>query len=170
MSTIYRGQFSTLWITLQSNEQLGILDSGYLEDYYGNDGQVTLHHVESSTDYPVLMIEQPAVTPSIPQDVFKGQVSLAGLPNGTYQVRGRCCDTVGNYTILSSVQTPVGDEQILALGFGIRDGTGLRYQVPVSAGLIRLGFMATTLNRPPINGLTLSRPNLSMALRSAIKR
>ncbi len=125
MSTVYRGAFATLWITLQANETLGILDSDYLEDYFGNDSQVSLYHVDSGTHYPVLMLDQPLATPLIPYDVFKGQAAMASLPDGAYQVRGRCRDVGGNYTILSTVQTPLGGEQVLAMGFDIQPGAGL---------------------------------------------
>ena len=122
MSTVYRAQFSTLWITLQSNEQLGLLDSDYLEDYYGNDGQVTLHHIDSGIDYPVLMLHVSEETPEIPFDVFRGQTSLAILPNGDYEVRGRCRDLAGNYTILSAFESPLGTEAVSAQLFNILQG------------------------------------------------
>jgi hypothetical protein len=125
MSTVYRGAFATLWITLQANESLGILDSDYLEDYFGNDSQVSLYHVATDAYYPVLMLDQPLTTPLIPYDVFKGQIAMASLPDGDYQVRGRCRDVGGNYTILSAVQTPLGGEQVLALGFDVQPGAGL---------------------------------------------
>lgn len=159
MSVIYRSQFSTLWITLEANETLGILDSDYLEDYYGNDGQVTLHHVDSATDYPVLMVEQVAETPEIPHDVFRGQANLTGLPDGNYQVRGRCRDVVGHYTILSSVQTPFGGELVIALGFEIRAGQGFFYQ-PFPAGTLAASVAARKLRRPEITGGELTRPTL----------
>ena len=41
MSTIYRGGMTTLWLTLQSNEALGVLDTDYMEDYFGAEGQVS---------------------------------------------------------------------------------------------------------------------------------
>ena len=125
MSTVYRGAFATLWITLQANEALGILDSDYLEDYFGNDSQVSLYHIASDTHYPVLMLDQPLATPLIPYDVFKGQIAMASLPDGAYQVRGRCRDVGGNYSILSAVQTPLGGEQVLAMEFDIQPGDGL---------------------------------------------
>lgn len=168
MSTIYRGQFSTLWITLQSNEQLGILDSGYLEDYYGNDGQVTLHHVDTGTDYPVLMTEVVATTPEIPHDVFRGQVDMASLPDGDYQVRGRCCDIVGNYSILSSVETPAGDE-VLQIGLEIRAGQGLKYQIDTGAGLARAGFSAGQMAARNVQPAKIARPLFSPTLSAAVR-
>lgn len=169
MTTIYRGQFSTLWITLQANETLGLLDSGYLEDYYGNDGQVSLYHLETDTHYPILMTEQAAETPLIPHDVFRGQASLAGLPNGDFEVRGRCRDTSGNYSILGAVQSPIGGEQVLTLAFEVKAGQGLYYQ-PFPGGVLAASIAARTLARPEINGGTLDRPALAATLQAALTR
>ena len=156
---IYRGAFATLWITLQSNEQLGILDTDYLEDYAGADGQVTVHHIEGATDYPVLMINQPGQTPGTPNDVFTGQLVLATLPDGNYEIRGRCRDLAGNYTILNSVATPIGDEQVLVMTFEIKPGSGLYYPMPASSLLLRPGF----------SGPDLARPVLTAALASTLR-
>jgi hypothetical protein len=145
---VYRGSFSSLWVTLQSNEQLGILDTDYLEDWAGNDGQVTVHHVEGATDYPVLMVEQPAQTPGTANDVFRGQIDLDAVPDGNYEIRGRCRDIVGNYTILNSVQSPVGGEQVIAMGFEIKAGAGLNYPMPASAVLVRGVYVVQLAARP----------------------
>lgn len=156
---IYRGAFATLWITLQSNEQLGILDTDYLEDYAGADAQVTVHHIEGATDYPVLMIDQPGQTPGTPNDVFTGQLVLATLPDGNYEIRGRCRDLAGNYTILNSVATPIGGEQIIVMAFEIKAGSGLYYPMPASALLLRPGF----------SGPGLARPTLTAALATTLR-
>ena len=42
-----RDQYSSLWITLTSDESLGILDSSYIEDDTRLDGYLTLYHVAS---------------------------------------------------------------------------------------------------------------------------
>ena len=144
----YRGVFSTLWLTLASNEVLGILDTGYLEDFFGADGQVTVHHIEGGTDYPVVMVEQPAQTPGTANDVFMGQLALASIPDGHYEIRGRCRDTGGNYSILGSVDSPLGGEQVLALPFEVKEGAGLHY---------------------PAAGAKLKRPALSFRLTTALE-
>lgn len=163
MSIVYRGQLTTLWVILQSNEQLGLLDSDYLEDYFGNDGQLTLHHVESNTDYPVLMIEQVTDTPIIPHDVFRGQVSLAGLPSGTFQVRGRCRDRAGNYTVVSAVQSPIGDEQVVSLWFQLAGGDRPQHQIVVAVGLIRLGITGLSLKKKHITPAAIHRPKIDIS-------
>ena len=158
---VYRGAFATLWLTLQSNEQLGILDTDYLEDYAGADGQVSAHHIEGATDYPVLMIDQPGQTPGTPNDVFTGQIVLATLPDGYYEIRGRCRDIAGNYTILSSVQTPIGNEQVISMAFEIKDGAGLHYPMPGSAILIRGGYVGPDLGRTTQSFQLAARPDYS---------
>ena len=163
---VFRGSFTTLWITLQSNEELGLLATDYLEDYFGTDGQITLHHVEGPTDYPVLMIEQPAQTPGIPNDYFLGQIPFASIPDGNYEIRGRCKDVVDNYSILNSVQSPLGGEQTIIITFEIRPvgGVFLYYPMPDSAILVRGGFEGPTLIRPVLEPPQMLRPVLSSPL------
>ncbi|MBL4838398.1 MAG: hypothetical protein JKY34_12560 [Kordiimonadaceae bacterium] len=170
MSTVYRGAFATLWITLQANEALGILDADYLEDYFGNDSQVSLYHIASDTHYPVLMLDQPLVTPLIPYDIFKGQMAMASLPDGAYQVRGRCRDVGGNYTILSAVQSPLGGEQVLAMEFNIQPGQGLHFTVQLPFGLIRMGLDMGTLDRPTLPHHLLNRDQPMAELRTVLER
>jgi len=140
MPTIYRGGMTTLWLTLQSNEQLGILDTGYIEDYYGNDGQVSLYHIGTDTHYPVVMVAQPAQTPGVDNDVFTGSYLFSLLPDGDYEIRGRVRDVVGNYTILSAFQNPAGGEGVQALGLTIADGFGTIYVISAGPLLIRTGI------------------------------
>ena len=163
MSIIYRSEFSTLWITLQSNEQLGLLDSDYLEDFFGTQGHITLHHIEGDTDYPVFMIEQVWQTPTIPHDVFKGQTALSNLPDGNYEIRARCRDVGGNYTILSSVQNPVGNEQVFSMGFEVRQGDG-NPVVELPTGIVALGLMGVCLKRPELSGTRLNRTPITASL------
>jgi hypothetical protein len=140
MPTIYRGGMTTLWLTLQSNEQLGILDTDYIEDSYGNDGQVSLYHISTDTHYPVVMIAQPAQTPGVDNDVFMGSYLFSLLPDGDYEIRGRVRDVVGNYTIFSEFQNPVGGEGVQALGLTIASGFGTIYVVETGPLLIRTGI------------------------------
>ena len=166
---VYRSSFGTLWLTLSSNEALGVLDTDYLEDYFGADGQVTVHHVEGLTDYPVAMVGQADQTPETPNDVFMGQLALATIPNGNYEIRARCRDITGNYSILNSVDSPIGGEQIITPRFEVKDGAGLHYP----AGGPELGRVAITptgLSRPPLDSrLALSRPTLAVHLTSTLR-
>ena len=116
MPTFYRNAFSELWITLSSNEVLGVLDSDYIEDYFGVDGQITVRH-ESGTPYTVLMNAVPEDTPSIPNDVFTGFLDLPSVPDGLYTIQGRVRDVIGNYTILNEVETPFGGENVMTITF-----------------------------------------------------
>ena len=140
MPTIYRGGMTTLWLTLQSNEQLGILDTVYIEDYFGNDGQVSLYHISTDTHYPVVMVAQPDQTPGVDNDVFTGSYLFSLLPDGDYQIRGRVRDVVGNYTILSAFQNPAGGEGVQALGLTIADGFGTIYVISAGPLVIRTGI------------------------------
>ena len=140
MPAIYRGGMTTLWLTLQSNEQLGILDTDYIEDYYGNDGQVSLYHISTDTHYPVVMVAQPDQTPGVDNDVFTGSYLFSLLPDGVYEIRGRVRDVVGNYTILSAFQAPAGGEGVQALGLTIADGFGTIYVINAGPLLIRTGI------------------------------
>ena len=58
------------------------------------------------------MGEDTTYTPGIPHDAFKGVVDLSLLPDGLYRVEGRCRDTLGNYLILSEIQSPLGTEDV----------------------------------------------------------
>lgn len=123
MAIFYRHHYTTLWLNISSNEQLGVLDTGYIEDYNGVDGHITLFNVGTSIAYDVVMVEVPAETPGIPNDYLRGGIALAGLPDGLYQVRCRVRDVVGNYTIIGSVSSPNGTEQVLALDLTIATGS-----------------------------------------------
>lgn len=119
----YRGTYTQLTITITSNEVLGILDTDYVEDYYGVDGQITLYHPASGVRYPILM------TAIIPETQFRGYFSLATAPLGRYEVQGRVRDKVGNYTVIGAFNSdPVWDAVQLELeikdGFGPGSGGG----------------------------------------------
>jgi hypothetical protein len=116
-----RQAYTELWITLTSNEVLGILDSDYLEDYYGTDGQITLHNLTTGERIPVLMTEVFTTTPEIPHDVFTGFIELAPLTNGEYQIEGRVKDVFNHHTIIGEVQNPFGSERIISLPLTITE-------------------------------------------------
>ena len=132
-----RQNYQELWITLASNEVLGILDSDYLEDYFGVDGQVSLYNVGTDTRYDVAMNEVSTETPSIPHDVFRGFVPLLGLPNGEYVVQGRVRDVVNNYTVLNAVQNPFGNERVLDLTIEL---TNIGVVIPLGQTEITVGL------------------------------
>jgi hypothetical protein len=121
LSLFYRSSYSQIVIKLSSDETLGILDSGYLEDYGGNNGRVTLHHEPTGVKYPLLMAELPSETPATEHDVFEGRFLLTGKPNGRYWIQGRVRDIAGNYTILGAIANPVGNERVLSLGIELLD-------------------------------------------------
>lgn len=144
MANFYRGNFSQLWITLRADETLGDLDGSYIEDYFGVPGQISLMLPDSSR-MPVLMSELLSATPSTPHDVFTGAVDLNGLANGHYIVQGRVRDVLGNYSILSAIENPLGDERIIGLEFDIVPGFG----VVISFGTLKLTGGVAFDVRPP---------------------
>lgn len=118
MQTFFKQNYSQMWVTLRSDETLGLLDSDYVEDFHGVDGQVSLWNTVTDERIPVLMnvvtgVDDP--TPSIPFDVFTGVVDILDLPLGIYHIQGRVRDAFSHYTILSEVETPFGDERIIPL-------------------------------------------------------
>jgi hypothetical protein len=95
----YKSNYSQIAITVTSNEVLGILDTDYIEDYYGVDGQVTVYHPATDTRYPVLM------TAIVPETQFRGYFQLTGKPLGQYQIQGKVRDKIGNVTVMGAIAT-----------------------------------------------------------------
>jgi hypothetical protein len=148
----YRDQFAEINLTIRSDEPLGILDADYLENETGIDGYLTLIHVSSSQCWEIPMVTQPLETPSVPHDVFTGFQSTATLPNGVFEIRGRVRDIAGNYTILSSISNPNGNERIMPLRFEIRAGNGgqLTLGVLVIKGVLVLPRLKVLPNLEPL--------------------
>ena len=162
METFYRSDFTEIWIRLTSGETLGILDTDYLEDYFGIDGQVTLHHLSSGERFPIVMAEQTDQTPGVPHDVFAGYRYLSDLPDGDYQVEGRVRDLNGSYSILSAVQNPYGGETVILLQFRILVAA-VQIIIDLDALEIRGGYTIKlaksedhlTLRTPPVHAIKL---------------
>jgi hypothetical protein len=120
----YKSTFSQVTITVTSNEVLGILDTDYIEDYYGVDGQITIYHTATNTRYPVLM------TAIVPELEFRGYFSLTGKPIGGYQIQGKVRDKIGNVTVIGAVSTgqvtnAVDLELVILEGDGDGSGVGI---------------------------------------------
>lgn len=122
-----RGTFTSMVLTIKSNEELGILDSGYVEDYFGVDGFMTVRRVSDGFRDSIPMVPVPEETPAINNDVFRGTLDLTTMPNGFYELEGRVRDIMGNYTIFGAVQTPIGGENVTTLTLEIIDGFAARY-------------------------------------------
>ena len=132
-----RGNFTNMLLRIKSNEELGILDSDYIEDYFGTDGYLTLRRLSNNdrVSYPVTPL--PAETPAIGNDVFQITVPLSSLLNEVYAVEGRVRDIVDNYTIIGAVQTPIGGEDLSALTVEIVDGFSIQYTHRIGAFTLR---------------------------------
>ncbi|NOZ68024.1 MAG: hypothetical protein GXP46_01945 [Deferribacteres bacterium] len=113
-------------LVIDSDEELGILDSSYIEDYYGIDGQLTLHHQDTAQEFDIVMAPVDGGGP-YPNDHFEGTRDATVMPLGIYEVRGRVRDTVGNYTILTAFQNPNGNERVLELLFSLVESLGVVY-------------------------------------------
>lgn len=113
----YRNTYSQVAITITSNEVLGKLDTDYIEDYYGVDGQITLYHPDTNTRYPVL------ITAIVAARQFIGYFNLANKPLGRYEIQGKVQDMVGNVTIIGSVNSGQVSSRV-ELQLFIRDGVG----------------------------------------------
>lgn len=119
---VYRGTGSEVVVELRSDEELGLLDTGYLQDYYGTDGQISLHHLETGTRYALLMAEQPQVTPDVPKDAFIGVMDMTTLPDGEYQVEGLVRDVRGVPTVLSAHSNPPVGAKVTLHEFSLIEG------------------------------------------------
>jgi hypothetical protein len=138
MQIFRRGDYNQLWITLQSNEVLGLLDSSYIQDYYGTQGQVSLLNTETQTRTFVLMSEDVSATPAMFHDVFSGYIDLSELDDGLYKVEGMVRDVAGNYTILSQIENPTGQEQVIVFDIKV---TNHQVSIDFNAGTILMGML-----------------------------
>ena len=132
-----RGNYTNMLLTLKSSEELGVLDSHYVEDYDGVDGYMTLKRLSDSlrVSYPAVAV--PDETPAIPNDVFRITVPLASTINGFYELEGRVRDLIGNYTIFGSVAVPIGGEDITTLTLEVVDGFAVQYTYQTSSVSVR---------------------------------
>jgi len=105
-------------LVIDSDEELGVLDTLYLEDYYGIDGHLTLYLQGGGQEFDIVMSEVAGGGP-FDHDHFEGTRDATVMPLGTYEVRGRVRDVAGNYTILTAFQNPIGGERVLNLLFDL---------------------------------------------------
>lgn len=139
-----RYQYSSIVITLTSDEPLGILDSEFIEDASGLDGYLTLLHLTSNQHWQMPMTALPLETPGTASDVFTGSLVLSSLPDGAYQVLGRVRDLAGNHTTLTAGSNP-GD-RVIPLEFSIASGDGAVLALPglIVRGAYNLGGVTGT--------------------------
>lgn len=132
-----RGAFTNMLLTIKSSEELGILDTDYVEDYDAVDGYMTLKRLSDSqrTSYPTVAV--PDETPGIDNDVWRITVPLASIDNGFYELEGRVRDIVGNYTIFGSVALPYGGENYTTLTLEVVDGFAVQYTYQTSSVIVR---------------------------------
>lgn len=117
MIIFYRGSYSQAVITVQSNEVLGDLDTSFVEDYYGNDGQLSFYSLSAGTRSPFLVnwIDDT-------RTAFRGWLPLSIINDGVYELQGRVRDVVGNYTILSDYFDIAALGQKYTLAFEVAAG------------------------------------------------
>lgn len=137
MFKFFRGTYAQMFIEIRSNEQLGVLDTGYVEDYNGVDGQLSLYHVESGVRYAIPMTSIVEETPDVPNDFFRGALDLSVLPNGIYRLQGRVRDVVGNYSVINAFADSSGSERIINLDLNILPGAGSRHTFAIGPVTVR---------------------------------
>ena len=128
-----RSNFTDMLLTIKSSEELGILDTAFVEDYDGADGFMTLRRLSDSlrVSYPAIAI--PDETPAIDNDVWRITVPMVSTINGFYELEGRVRDIVGNHTIFGAVANPFGDEDLVTLTLEIVDGNAVQYTQETSS-------------------------------------
>lgn len=142
-----RASFNNVVLTIKSNEELGILDSDYVEDYFGVDGFMTVRRLSDDFRDSIPMIPVPEETPGINNDVFRGTFDISSMPNGFYELEGRVRDIMGNYTIFGAVQNPIGGENVTTLTLQIVDGFAARYVYNLPAVTVRPSVSVDTVGR-----------------------
>lgn len=128
-----RSSYTNMLLTIKSNEELGILDSDFVEDFDGIDGFMTLKRLSDDLRVSYAAVAVPTETPQIDNDVFRITVPLATTDNGFYELEGRVRDLIGNHTIFGSVASPIGDEDITTLTLEIVDGEAIQYTYIIGA-------------------------------------
>jgi hypothetical protein len=146
----YRSIHTELALTLTSDESLGLHNVDWWQDHDLIEGQVSLQHVSSGVRFPLLVSLVPEATPTVPNNVFRGYALMSELPNGVFQIQGRCRDIAGNYTILGAVSVPQGNEREIDLKFAIADGIGrfpspCRLELENHSNPLTIGFEQSNL-------------------------
>ena len=128
-----RSSFTDMLLTIKSNEELGILDTAFVEDFDGVDGFMTLRRLSDDLRISYAAIAVPAETPAIDNDVWRITVPMVSTINGFYELEGRVRDLFGNHTIFGSVAFPLGGEDITTLTLEIVDGSAVQYTQETSS-------------------------------------
>lgn len=149
-----RGQLTEIWLRLESGEALGVLQSGYIQDAYGTDGQVTLEHVSSGTRWAVMVVEDAADLGT--HTVFQGHLPLSSIPDGSFRLHAKCRDPIGNYTAIGTVVDTSNISRFLVLGFTVvseHDAETLATSLIVTLPALTLQLQ-TAVSIPPAIGHT----------------
>lgn len=128
-----RSNYTDMLLTIKSSEELGILDTAFVEDYDGVDGFMTLKRLSDSLRVSHAAVAVPIETPATDNDVWRITVPMASVVNGFYELEGRVRDIVGNHTIFGSVAVPLGGEDIVTLTLEIVDGNAVQYSQETSS-------------------------------------
>ena len=136
MTVFYKENFTNMTVRLAFSEELAILDTDYIEDYSGTDGQILMYRLADGAGYVLPMSHVPAETPGVDFDVFEGTIVLNTIPTGRYELRGRVVDTLGNYTIISEINPALvlGGERIINVQIAVVPGFPIVYYVDATAG------------------------------------
>ncbi len=162
MPNFYRAAYHDLVITLSSDKMLGFLTTGYLQNYSGLDGYITLRD-QAGVAHDMPMAEVALSAEPAPHEVFTGSLPLSTLPDGQYSVQCRVKDIVGNYTIVGAVASPIGTETVEVITFAIINGVLYVPSVALTASpapgvSLTVGIVNRSLVAPAPNGALVS-PN-----------
>lgn len=98
--TFRRQSYTQLWAVLNSNESLDLLPSGgYVEDYFGNPSQITLHNIVTDVRIPLFFTDTSSTS-------LSGYIPLNTISDGTYRFEGYLQDLMGNKAIIGEVSSP----------------------------------------------------------------
>lgn len=128
MITFFRGQYAEAVLEIHSSEELGLINTGFLEDAYGTDGQISVRNMDTGIRYPLLMAEVSDGGP--PHDYFRGYLPLASVPNGPYALDFRVQDPRGNVTIVGALETGGTADRYQSIEFAIAPGFGVSIKLP----------------------------------------
>ena len=109
--TVYCNKITYAKLMVTASEELAVLDTDYIENKAGVDGQLTFVHVDSGQTFSIIMglVDN---QDGISNNYFEGLRAVSDMPLGDYQICGRVVDKGRNYLILSDFDSPNGEEDI----------------------------------------------------------
>lgn len=92
----FRSNFAQIAIAIQTNEALGLLQTDYIEDIDGIDGQLS---IVSSTGVKRSFLVS-VISNELSGCLLQGRINLSLIGDGFYSIQGYARDTLGNITAI----------------------------------------------------------------------